>query len=112
MAGRGMPRIRLTICWGKDMIALCACRLIIKTVLKMCRYSWSCWRNPSQGLKLLAVHTVLLLVFSYFVGPWAYVLFWLVPYFTVFQVIGWLSEVSEHFAMFGLYQEEVQLTRN
>ncbi|GAB5340787.1 MAG: guanitoxin biosynthesis L-arginine gamma (S) hydroxylase [Pseudomonas fluorescens] len=68
--------------------------------------------NPSQGVKLLATHAVLLLVFSYFMSPWAYVLFWLVPYFTVFQVIGWLSEVSEHFGRFGVYKEEVELTRN
>ncbi len=68
--------------------------------------------NPLQGLKLLAVHGAMLLLFNYFVGPWAYVLFWLVPYFTVFQVIGWLSEISEHFGMFGVYQDEVQLTRN
>lgn len=68
--------------------------------------------NPLQGLKLLAAHAALLLVFSYFISPWAYVLFWLVPYFTVFQVIGWLSEISEHFGMFGLYNKEEQLTRN
>jgi len=68
--------------------------------------------NPLQGVKLLAVHAAMLLVFSYFISPWAYVLFWLVPYFTVFQVIGWFSEISEHFGMFGLYNDEVQLTRN
>ncbi|WP_055136283.1 guanitoxin biosynthesis L-arginine gamma (S) hydroxylase [Pseudomonas corrugata] len=68
--------------------------------------------NPLQGVKLLAVHGVILLLLSYFVGPWGYVLFWLIPYFTAFQVIGWFSEISEHFGMFGVYKEEVNLTRN
>lgn len=68
--------------------------------------------KPMQGLKLLAVHLVILALFWYSVGPWGYLLFWLVPYFTAFQVIGWLSEISEHFGMFGVYKDEVKLTRN
>ncbi|MEL7938743.1 guanitoxin biosynthesis L-arginine gamma (S) hydroxylase [Pseudomonas delhiensis] len=68
--------------------------------------------KPWQGFKLLLVHLAILAVFWFSVGPLGYLLFWLVPYFTSFQVIGWFSEISEHFGMFGVYQDEVKLTRN
>jgi len=68
--------------------------------------------NPLQGVKLILVHALIWLIFSYFIGPWGYLVFWLIPYFTVFQVIGWFSEISEHFGMFGLSNDEVKLTRN
>lgn len=68
--------------------------------------------KPWQGIKLLLVQLTILVLFWFSVGPLGYLLFWLVPYFTAFQVIGWFSEISEHFGMFGVYQDEVKLTRN
>jgi fatty acid desaturase len=68
--------------------------------------------KPGQGIKLLLVHLAILALFWFSVGPLGYLLFWLVPYFTSFQVIGWFSEISEHFGMFGIYNDEVKMTRN
>lgn len=39
-------------------------------------------------------------------------LFWLVPYFTVFQAIEWLTEVAEHFPLTKLYDSALMITRN
>ncbi|MCF5747679.1 hypothetical protein ALQ93_200034 [Pseudomonas syringae pv. pisi] len=68
--------------------------------------------KPMQGIKLLLVHLTIFAIFWISVGPLGYLLFWLVPYFTAFQVIGWFSEISEHFGMFGVYDDEVKMTRN
>ncbi len=41
-----------------------------------------------------------------------FVLFWLLPYFTVFQATNWLIELAEHFPLIRLYKVELYMTRN
>ena len=43
---------------------------------------------------------------------WYFLLFWLVPYLTIFQAIEWLTEVAEHFPLVELYDSELMITRN
>jgi fatty acid desaturase len=38
--------------------------------------------------------------------------FWLVPYFTTFQVIGWFIELSEHYPLLGNNNIDIYLSRN
>ncbi|WXF88798.1 guanitoxin biosynthesis L-arginine gamma (S) hydroxylase [Pseudomonas syringae pv. atrofaciens] len=69
-------------------------------------------KSPRKALTLIAVHAVLFSLFYATTGVYGYLMFWLVPYLTAFQVIGWLSEVSEHFGLFGREQEALRITRN
>ncbi|KVA53008.1 fatty acid desaturase [Burkholderia cepacia] len=69
-------------------------------------------RSRRGAIKLLSVHAILLTILTISTGPIGYLLFWLIPYLTAFQVIGWLSEVSEHFGLFGKETDELLMTRN
>ena len=55
----------------------------------------------------------LVLTFIFHTGlTWYFILFWLVPYFTVFRAIEWLTDVAEHFPLVELYDSELMITRN
>lgn len=43
---------------------------------------------------------------------WAFALFWMVPYLTVFQAVNWVIELSEHFPLIKLFDTELHVTRN
>jgi len=46
-------------------------------------------------------------------GLWAeFLLFWAVPFFTTFAVIGWLAELSEHFPLPDSETDKLLMTRN
>jgi fatty acid desaturase len=68
--------------------------------------------SPLGAFKLLLVHSVIFAIFFPVAGASGYALFWLVPYLTTFQIIGWLSEVSEHFGLLGKEKDELLATRN
>lgn len=40
------------------------------------------------------------------------VLYWLVPYLTVFQGVNWLIELAEHFPLTRIFENELEMTRN
>ncbi|MDM7555539.1 fatty acid desaturase family protein [Xanthomonas fragariae] len=40
------------------------------------------------------------------------VLFWLIPYLTTFQILGWFTELAEHSPMCEVQEKNVYLTRN
>jgi fatty acid desaturase len=40
------------------------------------------------------------------------ILFWLVPYLTTFQIIGWFIELSEHYPLVKKYNIDLYMTRN
>jgi fatty acid desaturase len=46
--------------------------------------------------KIFAVQAALVVAFWYFVAPWGYVVFWLVPYLTVWRVMNRLRSIAEH----------------
>ncbi|AUH53483.1 fatty acid desaturase [Chromobacterium sp. ATCC 53434] len=72
----------------------------------------SLFRSPVGAIQLLTVHACLFMILYAATGPTGYLLFWLLPYLTSFQIIGWLSEVSEHFGLFGKESNELRMTRN
>lgn len=46
-------------------------------------------------------------------GLWVpFLLFWVVPFFTTFAVIGWLAELSEHFPLPDSETDKLLMTRN
>ncbi|MBD2510739.1 fatty acid desaturase family protein [Nostoc muscorum FACHB-395] len=50
---------------------------------------------------------------SVWLGFWdELILFWLVPYITVFQVLGYFIEVSEHYPLVGKNTVDLYMTRN
>lgn len=69
-------------------------------------------RNHAETLGLLGSQAVLCLLLSLVAGPWGYLLFWLIPYLTSFQIIGWLSEVAEHFRLYERTYSRIAMTRN
>ncbi|MDU8575561.1 fatty acid desaturase family protein [Pseudomonas syringae] len=95
---------------------------LLKTVLLLNIFSYlrylvihrlgALFKSPRKALTLIAVHAVLFSLFYATTGLYGYLMFWLVPYLTAFQVIGWLSEVSEHFGLFGKEREALRITRN
>ncbi|SRR5579883_492017 len=40
------------------------------------------------------------------------VLFWIIPYLTTFQIIGWFIELSEHYPLVGNNDIDIYMTRN
>lgn len=57
---------------------------------------------------LVSIGALISIFFSYTV----IVKFWLVPYFTTFQIIRYLAEISEHGGLYGRSDKEVALARN
>lgn len=45
-------------------------------------------------------------------GPFGYLMYWLVPFLTTFQIIGWFSEISEHYPMIKTATINLEVTRN
>jgi len=45
---------------------------------------------------------------------WQYIIimFWIIPYCTTFQIIGWFIELSEHYPLVGNYDLDIYMTRN
>ena len=46
--------------------------------------------------KILLVQCALFALFSWTVSPWAYLIYWLVPYLTVWRVMNRLRSIAEH----------------
>ncbi|GAB3260470.1 guanitoxin biosynthesis L-arginine gamma (S) hydroxylase [Chitinimonas naiadis] len=65
-----------------------------------------------ECLGLLLVHAVLIAAFTFTVGPLGYVVYWLVPFLTTFQVIGWFSEIAEHYPLALTARTNLAMTRN
>lgn len=68
--------------------------------------------NPREVSAIIACQLIIAVSFSVIISPWAYVLFWVIPYITAFQVIGWLSEIAEHYPLFKPGNSYYEITRN
>lgn len=69
-------------------------------------------RRRPEALGFIATHAVLAALFTAAAGWPGYLLFWLLPYLTTFQVIGWLSEMAEHYPMVQRGGCNMDMTRN
>lgn len=63
-------------------------------------------------LKILITQIVFFLIGFYFLGLKFYFLYWLLPYFTVFQAVTWFIELSEHYPMVATAKDNVNASRN
>ncbi|KVW36493.1 guanitoxin biosynthesis L-arginine gamma (S) hydroxylase [Burkholderia ubonensis] len=68
--------------------------------------------NKSELIGLCAVHAVLFVVFYLVWGSFGYIIFWVVPFLTSYQVIGWFSEISEHYPIIETRRNALTATRN
>ncbi|CAM5539877.1 guanitoxin biosynthesis L-arginine gamma (S) hydroxylase [Alcaligenes phenolicus] len=49
---------------------------------------------------------------TYFVGWYFFLLYWLLPYLTVFQTISWFIETAEHYPLVGKAEVDLYASRN
>jgi len=66
----------------------------------------------SEWIGLLVVQALLAGVFALTTGPFGYFMFWIVPFLTSFQVIGWFSEIAEHYPLMKTADSTLTMTRN
>jgi fatty acid desaturase len=68
--------------------------------------------NRQESLIMFA-YLLTLIGASIWLGFWdKLILFWLVPYITVFQVLGWFIELGEHYPLVGNSTVDLYMTRN
>lgn len=68
--------------------------------------------NKKELLKILFVHLVFFILGTKLVGYKFYFLYWLLPYFTVFQMITWFIELAEHYPMIAYAKSNIEISRN
>lgn len=68
--------------------------------------------NPRESIGLVVVQALICAALTTTAGVYGYLLFWLVPFFTSFQVVGWLSEIAEHYRLYERNQSTLTMTRN
>lgn len=68
--------------------------------------------NEKELLKILLVHILFFTVGTYFVGYKFYLLYWILPYLTSFQIITWFIELAEHYPMIVYAKSNIEISRN
>jgi len=68
--------------------------------------------STPECIGLVVVQSLIAAVLTYAAGPFGYLVFWILPLLTSFQVIGWLSEISEHYPKIRTATLAVQMSRN
>lgn len=61
---------------------------------------------------ILMSQLLVFFVLYYAVGTYAYIFYWLMPYFTTFQALTWFIELSEHYPMVRDAPSNLYATRN
>jgi fatty acid desaturase len=72
------------------------------------------------SIKTTKLETILMLTYLFVIAMFFWVLnwehliilFWLIPYLTTFQIIGWFIELSEHYPLVGNNNIDIYMTRN
>lgn len=68
--------------------------------------------NKHETRHIITAQLILFWLFSYFLGMHAYFLYWLLPYLTIFQILTWFIELSEHYPMVAHAKSSLFATRN
>lgn len=97
-------------------------KYIIQPLLLIKMPSYLFYLVKHRFLTKKGMHTELYIMFGYILtiiialiwfGFWdELILFWLIPYITVFQVLGWFIELSEHYPLVGENEVDLYMTRN
>lgn len=69
-------------------------------------------KKSTELFQLIFVQLIIGAVLTLTCGPLGYIKYWLVPFFTTFHIIGWFSEISEHYPIIAEYQDNLNITRN
>lgn len=69
-------------------------------------------KDRGELLKIVLSHVVLACIGSYFVGLKFYLLYWLLPYVTTFQIITWFIELAEHYPIVKFAKTDLHASRN
>jgi fatty acid desaturase len=69
-------------------------------------------QKRGETLRLLLVQIAIATSLTLAVGPWGYPLLWLLPMLTAFQIIGWMSELAEHYPIIRNARSLLGMTRN
>lgn len=68
--------------------------------------------RPREAFALVLVQAMLIAALTQAAGWSGYLVYWLLPYFTAFQIIGWLSEICEHYRLYERRHSRLEMTRN
>jgi fatty acid desaturase len=69
--------------------------------------------NDRRESLLLLGYWAAIVGLSVWLGFWdKLILFWFIPYLTIFQVLGWFIELSEHYPLLGNSNIDLYLSRN
>ena len=62
---------------------------------------------------LMLIYLIAISVCSWMLNAQYFIiLFWIMPYLTTFQIIGWFIELSEHYPLVGNNDTDIYMTRN
>ncbi|WP_321887642.1 guanitoxin biosynthesis L-arginine gamma (S) hydroxylase [Paraburkholderia bannensis] len=70
------------------------------------------FRNRIEFAELIFIHALIFALLCIFFGPRGYILFWIIPFLTTYQIIGWFSEISEHYPIIETRRNTLTATRN
>ncbi|MEO1433182.1 MAG: guanitoxin biosynthesis L-arginine gamma (S) hydroxylase [Cyanobacteria bacterium J06633_8] len=87
---------------------------------KVPNYLYSLIKDRLSIKKTKRIETVLMLAYLVAIAAFSWIvncehliiLFWLIPYLTTFQIIGWFIELSEHYPLVGDNEIDIYMTRN
>ncbi|NLR75963.1 fatty acid desaturase family protein [Leeia aquatica] len=68
--------------------------------------------TPRLCVGLLVTQGLLFAGMWWLAGPWGYLLFWVLPFITISQLLGWFNLLSEHYRLFERGQTVLEVTRN
>lgn len=68
--------------------------------------------NKNEIIKIVFSQLVLFAILTYLTGIYGYLLFWLLPYLTTFQIVTWFIELSEHYPMISRHDRNLECSRN
>ncbi len=78
--------------------------IIVNRLLRM--------KSKREIIGLICSNFLLAFAFTHFIGWYAYLVYWLLPYLTFFQVITWFIELSEHYPMVHTERFDIYASRN
>lgn len=121
--GRGVYEVRPPLRYALDVIVwplLGASTFAYLKYLFVNRFSVPVRSNAAPDYRMIMVDKVGFYLFWLIIVSGAYAfglleelfLFWIVPYLTTFQVLGWFIEIAEHTPMCETQTTNVYLTRN
>lgn len=68
--------------------------------------------NKKEVMLIIFSQMILFIILTYLTNIYGYILYWLLPYLTTFQIFTWFIELSEHYPMVSQYNRNLECSRN